>query len=93
MTTTEIYLIAMAIRWVLRTVLQRVRLDQLIDRTGLAQPLRDLGVRTPISQLLAQIIFALLLISFLITATRLMGRFCVWLATIQRMKVWPSPRA
>ena len=67
------YLVAVLIRWLLRAILQRVRLDPLIDRTGIAQPLRDLGIRAPISQLLAQIVFALLLISFLITATRLMG--------------------
>jgi small-conductance mechanosensitive channel len=67
------YAIAVAVRWLLGTVLRRVRFDPLVERTGITGALRGLGVRTPLSTIIAQTIFALLLISFLITSTRLMG--------------------
>lgn len=67
------YLIARVVRWVLATVLRRLKFDPLIERTGITGSLRGLGVRTPLSEILAQTIFTLLLLSFLITSTRLMG--------------------
>ncbi|MBK9710189.1 MAG: mechanosensitive ion channel [Kouleothrix sp.] len=67
------YLIARLVRWVLTVVLGRLKLDPLIERTGITGSLRGLGVKTPISQIIAQTIFTLLLLSFLITSTRLMG--------------------
>lgn len=67
------YLIARLVRWILAAVLWRLKIDPLIERTGITGSLRGLGVKTPISQIIAQTIFALLLLSFLITATRLMG--------------------
>jgi small-conductance mechanosensitive channel len=67
------YLVARLVRWILLTALRRLRADRLIERTGVTGSLRGLGIKTPISQILAQTIFALLLLSFLITSTRLMG--------------------
>src|SRR5690349_16977503 len=67
------YLVARVVRWILATVLRRIRFDALIERTGMTGALRGLGIKTSISQILAQTIFALLLLSFLITSTRLMG--------------------
>lgn len=67
------YAIAVAVRWLLGTILRRVRFDPLVERTGITGAIRGLGVRTPLSTVIAQTIFALLLISFLITSTRLMG--------------------
>jgi small-conductance mechanosensitive channel len=67
------YLLAWIIRWVVGTVLRRLRFDPLVERTGITGSLRGLGVQTPLSQIIAQTIFALLLLSFMITATRLMG--------------------
>lgn len=67
------FLIARLVRWLLRVVLQRARVDPLIERSGVTGSLRGLGVTTPVSTILAQTVFALLLLSFLITATRLMG--------------------
>lgn len=67
------YLVARLVRWILVTVLRRLRFDALIERTGMTGALRGLGIKTSIAQMLAQTIFALLLISFLITSTRLMG--------------------
>jgi small-conductance mechanosensitive channel len=67
------YLIARLVRWLLATVLQRLRFDPLVERSGISGSLRGLGVKTPLSQIVAQTIFVLLLLSFLITATRLMA--------------------
>lgn len=67
------YLIATFVRWLLRTILQRLQFDPLIERTGVTGALKGLGVRIPISVILAQVVFVLLIISFFITATRLMG--------------------
>jgi small-conductance mechanosensitive channel len=66
-------LVASLVRWVLRTILRRLRFDPLVERTGITGSLRGLGVKTPLSSIVAQTIFALLLLSFMITATRLMG--------------------
>ena len=67
------FLIASAARWLLLTILRRIQIDALIDRVGLMSAIRNIGVRTPFSAIVAQVAFALLLLSFLITATRLMG--------------------
>jgi small-conductance mechanosensitive channel len=67
------YLIARVVRWVLATILRRLKFDPLIERTGITGSLRGLGVKTPLSEILGQTIFTLLLLSFLITSTRLMG--------------------
>jgi small-conductance mechanosensitive channel len=67
------YFVARLVRWILTTVLRRLRFDALIERTGMNGALHGLGVKAQISQILAQIIFVLLLLSFLITSTRLMG--------------------
>lgn len=67
------YLVAWAARWLVRAILGRLRIDPLVERSGLTASLRGLGIRAPLSQVAAQAIFALLLLSFLITASRLMG--------------------
>ncbi len=67
------YLIARLVRWIMATVLRRLKFDPLIERTGITGSLRGLGVKMPLSEILAQTIFTLLLLSFLITSTRLMG--------------------
>jgi small-conductance mechanosensitive channel len=67
------YVISRIVRWLLETVLKRLRFDPLVERSGVTGSLRGLGVQTPLSQIIAQTVFALLLLSFLITATRLMG--------------------
>ena len=66
-------LIARLVRWVLQTVLVRLRFDPLVERVGIAGALRGLGVTLLLSRIVAQLVFVLLLLSFLITATRLMG--------------------
>jgi small-conductance mechanosensitive channel len=66
-------LVALLVRAVLRFVLRRLHFDPLVERTGITGTLRGLGIKTPLSDIVAQTIFALLLLSFLITAARLMG--------------------
>ena len=67
------YLIAWLVRQVLRFILGRLGFDALMDQTGIADGLRRIGITTPLSGLAAQVVFVLLLLSFAITATRLMG--------------------
>jgi small-conductance mechanosensitive channel len=67
------YLIAWLVRWIVGSALRRLRFDPLVERAGITGALRGLGIKTPLSQIAAQTIYALLLLSFFITATRLMG--------------------
>jgi small-conductance mechanosensitive channel len=67
------YLVARVLRWLVGTVLRRVQFDDLVERAGITGTLRGLGVRTPLSTISAQTVYVLLLLSFLITASRLMG--------------------
>ena len=67
------YLVSTLVRWMVRTVLSRLRFDQLADRVGITNALRGLGVRLPLSKVIAQIIFFFLLLSFATSAVMLMG--------------------
>jgi len=71
------YVVAVIIRWIVKLVLRYTKFDPLIERTGITGAMRGLGVKMPLSIILAQTVFALLLISFFITATRLMGLLAV----------------
>jgi small-conductance mechanosensitive channel len=66
-------LVALLVRGLLRFVLRRLHFDPLVERTGITGTLRGLGIKTSLSDIVAQTIFALLLLSFFITAARLMG--------------------
>lgn len=67
------YLVATLVRWIIRTVLVQIHFDPLVERAGITASLRGVGLRTPLSTIVAQTLFLLLLLSFMITATRLMG--------------------
>lgn len=67
------YLISALIRWLLRFIFRRVHLDQLMNRAGITNTMRSLGIRASISEILAQIIFFFLLLSFATSAFSLMG--------------------
>ncbi len=84
------YLISRIVGWILSTVLRRLRFDPLVERTGITGSLRGLGIRTPLSQLLGQTIFTLLLLSFLITSTRLMGLEAVAILLQQLLTFLPN---
>jgi hypothetical protein len=66
------YLFAFVVRLVLRFVLRRGGFDRLLDELGIADGLRRIGVSIPLSSLVAQAVFLLILLSFAVTATRLM---------------------
>jgi hypothetical protein len=67
------YLIAAAARLVIRFILHRLGFDSIMEQSGVAHSLRGVGVKIPLSRLAARLVFLLLLLSFLITAMRLMG--------------------
>jgi hypothetical protein len=67
------YLLSALIRWIVRTLLLRLHFEQLADRIGITNVLRSLGVRLPLSGVIAQIVFFFLLLSFAISAFVLMG--------------------
>lgn len=67
------YLIAAIFRLVLRFILQRLRFDAWMDQRSVSDTLRGLGITVPLSRIAAQIVFFLIILSFVITATRLMG--------------------
>ncbi|HEY8285133.1 MAG TPA: hypothetical protein VIJ28_12190 [Chloroflexota bacterium] len=67
------YAIAWVVRWLLATILRRVGFDPLVERTGITASLRGIGIQTALSAIIAQTVFILLMLSFLISATQLMG--------------------
>jgi len=67
------YLISALARWIIRTVLHRLRFDELADRVAITNALSSLGVRLPLSNVIAQIVFFFLLLSFATSAVMLMG--------------------
>jgi len=67
------YLIARIISWLVSVILRRSGFDPLVERLGLTGAMQGLGVKASLSTILSQAVFILLLLSFLITSTRLMG--------------------
>ncbi len=66
------YLVSALVRWIVRIVLRSVRLEQLAQRAGVTAALQSLGVRASISEILAQIAFFFLVLSFATSAMQLM---------------------
>lgn len=67
------YLISALVRSILRFIFRRIRLEQLFQRVGIDNVLRGLGVRVPVSDILVQIVFFFLILSFSTSAVQLMG--------------------
>ena len=67
------YFIALFVSWIVRTVLKRIKFDPLAEKSGFTGTMRSLGVKMPVSEIIAGVVFFLLLLSFTITAVRLMG--------------------
>ena len=67
------YVICVLVRWILRFVFRQIRLEQLMDRAGISNALRSLGIRVPLTEVLVQIVFFFLILSFAIQAVGLMG--------------------
>jgi hypothetical protein len=66
------YVISWLIRWLIRFILRRVGLQQLADRTGFSNAMNGLGIRAPLPEIIAQIVFFFLMLSFASSAVRLM---------------------
>jgi Conserved TM helix/Mechanosensitive ion channel len=67
------YLICVFIRWIVRFILRHIGFDQLIERVGITDAMGKLGVRIPLSTIIAQLIFFFLLLSFFSAAMSLIG--------------------
>jgi hypothetical protein len=67
------YLVARFVSWLVGFVLRQIKFDPLVERTGITGALRGLGVKTPLWQIVSQLVYLFLLVSFLITATQFMG--------------------
>ena len=67
------YLISALVRWIIRFILQRIQLEQLAERTGINNTMRGLGVRASAPEIIAQVVFFFLLLSFATSAVSLMG--------------------
>ncbi len=66
------YLISVVIRWIVRFIIRKGGLEQLADRAGVTGVLQGLGIRIPLSEIIAQIVFFFLLLSFVTSAVSLM---------------------
>lgn len=67
------YLISLLVRWVVGFVLQRVKFDALIEKTGVTASFAMLGIKALPSTIFSYTVFILLLLSFLITSSKIMG--------------------
>jgi small-conductance mechanosensitive channel len=67
------YIISALVRWILRLVLRSIGLDQLAERAGINNAMSGFGVRASLSEMLAQVTFFFLLLTFAASAINLMG--------------------
>jgi small-conductance mechanosensitive channel len=67
------YIISALVRWILRLVFRGIGLDQLAERAGINNAMSGFGVRASLSEMLAQITFFFLLLTFAASAINLMG--------------------
>lgn len=67
------YLVSLLVRWMVDFALRRVKFEALIEKTGITGSFKMFGIETPLSRIFSQTVFILLLLSFLITSTRIMG--------------------
>ncbi|MBA2394384.1 MAG: mechanosensitive ion channel [Ktedonobacteraceae bacterium] len=67
------YIISALVRWIMRFIFRRIRLEQIFQRVGIDRVLQGLGVRIAVSDILVQIVFFFLILSFSTSAVQLMG--------------------
>jgi small-conductance mechanosensitive channel len=67
------YIISALVRWIMRFTFRRIRLEQIFQRVGIDRVLQGLGVRIAVSDILVQIVFFFLILSFSTSAVQLMG--------------------
>lgn len=85
------YLVSALVRWIIRFVLRRVQLERVAQRAGITNALSGLGIRAPLSEIVAQIVFFFLILSFATSAVQLMGLTAV--ATLLTSVLAFVPRA
>jgi hypothetical protein len=66
------YLVSKLVRWGVQFLLNRLGVQRLADRTGLGPTLHRWGLRTPLPQLIANIVYFFLLLSFATSALRVL---------------------
>jgi small-conductance mechanosensitive channel len=84
------YFVARGVSWLVGFVLRQIKFDPLVERTGITGALRGLGVKTPLWQIVVQLVYIFLLLSFLITATRFMGLAAVAKLLEQLLDLMPK---
>jgi len=84
------YLVARGTSWLIGFILRHLKFDPLVERTGITGALRGLGVKMPLWQIVSQIVYIFLLLSFLITATRFMGLVAVARLLEQLLDLMPK---
>lgn len=67
------YLISVLIRWILRFIFRKSRFEQLVNRTGITGAMQGLGMHISLSEVITQLVFFFLLLSFVTAAVSLMG--------------------
>ncbi|MDQ2906815.1 MAG: hypothetical protein ABI456_06130 [Ktedonobacteraceae bacterium] len=66
------YIISWVVRWIMRFVFRHIGLEQRVERSGVHDTMRGLGVKAALPEIVVQIVFFFLLLSFATTAVRLM---------------------
>jgi len=67
------WLISWLVRWLLRFIFRQIRLERLFERVGLHRVLRSLGIRPTLSEIIVQVVFLFILLSFFIQGATLVG--------------------
>jgi len=66
------WLITKTIRWIILFMLRKAHFDDLVGRTGVAYTLQGVGMKTPLSKVIADTIYWYLLFFFLIASFKMM---------------------
>lgn len=67
------YVVARIARWITRTVLGRVQFDSLCDRIGLHEVTRSFGMQATATQLVSQLAFWAIILTFLVAGVDALG--------------------
>lgn len=63
-------IIALIVRRMLATILDKVGLEKLSERTGMQEMLHSIGIKMPLPKLVAKVVYLVLVLMFLMTATQ-----------------------
>jgi small-conductance mechanosensitive channel len=71
------YLLCALIRLLMRFIFRRTNLERLLERGGVSSAIKSLGVKIPLTEIIVNIVFYFLFLSFATAAVRLMGVIAV----------------